>query len=91
MAIRWFTNGGKSYYSLDLSDVTSSSGTPKLKFKIIPSGACSSSNPLGCMGQVGQNQLSHGLTGKVNIKLVMLVGGVMMNVMNQCELQSLRY
>lgn len=39
--------GGKSYYALDLRDIDS----PKLKFHIDPSGTCSNSNPLGCMGQ----------------------------------------
>lgn len=67
--------GGKSYYSLDLSDVTSSSGTPKLKFKIIPSGACSSSNPLGCMGQSWSKPTITWVNWQGKRKLVMLVGG----------------
>lgn len=39
--------GGKSYYALNLQDINK----PKLKFHIDPSGSCSNSNPLGCMGQ----------------------------------------
>lgn len=67
--------GGKSYYSLDLSDVTSSSGTPKLKFKIAPSGSCSSSNPLGCMGQSWSKPTITWVNWQGKRKLVMLVGG----------------
>lgn len=67
--------GGKSYYSLDLSDVTSTSGTPKLKFKITPSGTCSSSNPLGCMGQSWSKPTITWVNWQGKRKLVMLVGG----------------
>lgn len=39
--------GGKSYYALDLRDINN----PKMKFHIDPSGTCSDTNPLGCMGE----------------------------------------
>lgn len=39
--------GGRSYYALDLANLDN----PILKFHINPTGACSSSTPLGCMGQ----------------------------------------
>ena len=39
--------GGKSYYALDLRDINN----PKMKLHIDPSGTCSDTNPLGCMGE----------------------------------------
>ncbi len=75
MVVRWAENGGKSYYSLDLSSVTSSSGTPKLKFKIMPSGVCSPNNPLGCMGQSWSKPTVTWVNWQGKRKLVMLVGG----------------
>ena len=63
--------GGNSYYSLDLQDINS----PKLNFQITPTGSCSNTNPLGCMGQ----SWSKPSLGYVNWggkrKLVMFVGG----------------
>lgn len=67
--------GGKSYYSLDLSNVTSTSGKPKIKFKITPSGSCSASNPLGCMGQSWSKPTITWVNWQGKRKLVMLVGG----------------
>lgn len=67
--------GGKSYYSLDFSNVTSKSGDPKLKFKIMPSGECSSKNPLGCMGQSWSKPTITWVNWQGERKLVMLVGG----------------
>lgn len=67
--------GGKSYYSLDLSGVTSTTGKPKLKFKITPSGACSTTNPLGCMGQSWSKPTITWVNWQGKRKLVMLVGG----------------
>ncbi|WP_333661274.1 PilC/PilY family type IV pilus protein [Acinetobacter sp.] len=67
--------GGKSYYSLDLSDVTSGGGTPKLKFRINPTGTCSSTNGLGCMGQSWSKPTITWVNWQGKRKLVMLVGG----------------
>lgn len=67
--------GGKSYYALDLSDVTSSSGTPKLKFHINPAGTCSTTNALGCMGQSWSKPTVTWVNWQGQRKLVMLVGG----------------
>lgn len=69
--------GGKSYYALDLSDVTSSSGsgTPKLKFHINPAGTCSTTNALGCMGQSWSKPTLTWVNWQGKRKLVMLVGG----------------
>lgn len=69
--------GGKSYYALDLSDVTLSSGTPKpkLKFHINPAGTCSTTNALGCMGQSWSKPTLTWVNWQGKRKLVMLVGG----------------
>lgn len=67
--------GGKSYYSLDLSGVTSTTGKPKLKFKITPSGTCSATNPLSCMGQSWSKPTITWVNWQGKRKLVMLVGG----------------
>lgn len=67
--------GGKSYYSLDLSTVTSTTGKPKLKFKIMPSGVCSTNNPLGCMGQSWSKPTITWVNWQGKRRLVMLVGG----------------
>lgn len=67
--------GGKSYYSLDLSDVTSAGGTPKLKFRINPTGTCSASNGLGCMGQSWSKPSIAWVNWQGKRKLVMFVGG----------------
>jgi len=67
--------GGKSYYSLDLSGVTSTMGKPKLKFKITPSGTCGANNPLGCMGQSWSKPTITWVNWQGKRKLVMLVGG----------------
>ena len=67
--------GGKSYYSLDLSDVTSTSGTPKLKFRINPTGTCGVTNGLGCMGQSWSKPSIAWVNWQGKRKLVMFVGG----------------
>ncbi|MCU4413775.1 pilus assembly protein PilY [Acinetobacter sp. WU_MDCI_Axc73] len=67
--------GGKSYYALDLSDISSSGGTPKLKFHISPSGTCSGNNPLGCMGQSWSKPTIAWVNWQGKRKLVMFVGG----------------
>ncbi|MCJ0829124.1 pilus assembly protein PilY [Acinetobacter sp. NIPH1876] len=67
--------GGKSYYSLDLSNVTSTSGTPKLKFRINPTGICSATNGLGCMGQSWSKPSIAWVNWQGKRKLVMFVGG----------------
>lgn len=70
--------GGKSYYALDLSTVTSdpiTSGKPKIKFKISPSGTCAANNPLGCMGQSWSKPSIGWVNWKGQRKLVMFVGG----------------
>ena len=66
--------GGKSYYALDLSNVTSVSGTPKLKFKIDPIVAPANS-PLSYMGQSWSKPTIAWVNWKGTRKLVMLVGG----------------
>ncbi len=63
--------GGRDYYALDLSDIDD----PKLKFKISPSGACSTTNPLGCMGQSWSKPTITHVNWEGKKKLVMLVGG----------------
>lgn len=67
--------GGKSYYALDLSDVTSTGGTPKLKFRINPTGSCSSTSALGCMGQSWSKPTIAWVNWQGQRKLVMFVGG----------------
>jgi len=70
--------GGKSYYALDLSTVTSdpiTSGKPKIKFKISPSGTCAANSPLGCMGQSWSKPSIGWVNWKGQRKLVMFVGG----------------
>ena len=69
--------GGKSYYALDLTDVSGSDSNPvpKLKFRISPSGTCSSGNPLGCMGQSWSKPTIAWVNWKGSRKLVMFVGG----------------
>lgn len=66
--------GGRSYYALDLSDVTSTSGTPKIKFKIDPQSAAAYS-PLSYMGQSWSKPTLTWVKWKGERKLVMLVGG----------------
>ncbi len=63
--------GGKSYYALDLVDINN----PKLLFQINPQGTCSSSNPLGCMGQSWSKPSIGWVNWKGTRKLVMFVGG----------------
>lgn len=63
--------GGRSYYALDLSDIDK----PQLKFQITPSGACSTENPLGCMGQSWSKPTITHVNWKGKKTLVMLVGG----------------
>lgn len=63
--------GGKSYYALDLADINN----PSLKFKIQPSGACSSANPLGCMGQSWSKPSIGSVNWNGQKRLVMFVGG----------------
>ncbi|WP_146196623.1 PilC/PilY family type IV pilus protein, partial [Acinetobacter stercoris] len=63
--------GGKSYYALDLADIDN----PKLLFKINPQGICSSSNPLGCMGQSWSKPTIAWVNWKGYKKRVMFVGG----------------
>lgn len=71
LAVGGLRMGGRSYYGLDLSNINS----PALKFNINPSGTCSNSNPLGCMGE----SWSKPNLGYVNWggkrTLVMFVGG----------------
>lgn len=66
--------GGSSYYALDLSDVTSAGGTPKLKFRIDPKSALAYS-PLSYMGQSWSKPTLTWVNWKGTRKLVMLVGG----------------
>lgn len=66
--------GGKSYYALDLSDVTSTGGTPKLKFRIDPKNATAYS-PLSYMGQSWSKPTLTWVNWKGTRKLVMIVGG----------------
>lgn len=63
--------GGKSYYALDLRDMKN----PKLKFHIDPSGTCSNSNPLGCMGQSWSKPSIGFVNWKGKRTRVMFVGG----------------
>lgn len=67
--------GGKSYYALDLSNVTATGGTPKLKFHINPTGTCSATNGLGCMGQSWSKPTIGWVNWQGKRKLVMFVGG----------------
>lgn len=67
--------GGKSYYALDLSNVTTTGGTPKLKFHINPTGTCSTTNGLGCMGQSWSKPTIGWVNWQGKRKLVMFVGG----------------
>ncbi len=66
--------GGKSYYALDLSNVTSDGGTPKLKFRIDPKNALAYS-PLSYMGQSWSKPTLTWVNWKGTRKLVMIVGG----------------
>lgn len=66
--------GGRSYYALDLSDVTSSGGTPKIKFRIDPQSAAAYS-PLSYMGQSWSKPTITWVNWKGTRKLVMIVGG----------------
>ena len=66
--------GGQSYYALDFSDVTSTSGTPKIKFRIDPKSAAAFS-PLSYMGQSWSKPTLTWVKWKGERKLVMLVGG----------------
>ena len=70
--------GGSSYYALDLSDVTSSGGTPKLKFKIDP--ANSTNSAIRYMGQSWSKPTLTWVNWQGERKLVMLVGGGYDNV-----------
>lgn len=70
--------GGRGYYSFDLKDISN----PALKFHISPSGACSSTNPLGCMGQSWSKPTIATVmwpdstdSNKLKPRLVMFVGG----------------
>ncbi len=63
--------GGRNYYALDLADIDN----PTLKFTISPGGECSSSNPLGCMGQSWSKPTITWVNWQGEKKLVMLVGG----------------
>lgn len=67
--------GGKSYYALDLSNVTTTGGTPKLKFHINPTGTCSATNGLGCMGQSWSKPTIGWVNWQGSRRLVMFVGG----------------
>lgn len=66
--------GGRSYYALDLSDVTSSGGTPKIKFKIDPS-ALDAPVALTHMGESWSKPLITWVNWQGKRKLVMVVGG----------------
>ncbi len=69
--------GGRSYYSLDLTDVSSTdnASAPKLKFHINPTGEGSSTDPLGYMGQSWSKPTIASVNWKGKRKLVMFVGG----------------
>jgi type IV pilus assembly protein PilY1 len=69
--------GGRSYYSLDLSGVTSTNGdAPKIKFHINPQDhSCSSTDGVGCMGQSWSKPTVTWVNWQGKRKLVMLVGG----------------
>lgn len=71
--------GGESYYALDLSNVTSNGGTPKLKFRIDPKSARAYS-PLSYMGQSWSKPTLTWVNWKGERKLVMIVGGGYDNV-----------
>lgn len=63
--------GGNSYYSLDLRSIDN----PKLNFYITPTGTCSSTNPLGCMGQSWSKPALGYVNWNGKRTLVMFVGG----------------
>lgn len=64
--------GGKGYYALNLANI----GDPKLQFQINPNqNTCSTSNPLGCMGQSWSKPTITWVNWKGSKKLVMFVGG----------------
>lgn len=63
--------GGRSYYGLDLSDMDD----PKLQFHINPTGTCSNTNPLGCMGQSWSKPTFAHVSWGGKRTLVMFVGG----------------
>jgi len=67
--------GGKSYYALDLTDISSTDNNtvPKLKFRINPS--ATSSGPLSYMGQSWSKPNITWVNWKGKRKLVMFVGG----------------
>lgn len=67
--------GGKSYYALDLTDVSSTdnSSVPKIKFRIDPASA--TSGPLSYMGQSWSKPTIATVNWKGSRKLVMFVGG----------------
>lgn len=66
--------GGRSYYALDLSDVTSTSGTPKIKFKIDPA-AVDAPAALTHMGESWSKPTITWVNWQGKRKLVMVVGG----------------
>ncbi|WP_151810523.1 pilus assembly protein [Acinetobacter bereziniae] len=66
--------GGRSYYALDLSDVTSTSGKPKIKFRISPDDAAAYS-PISYMGQSWSKPTLAWINWQGSRKLVMIVGG----------------
>ena len=66
--------GGRSYYALDLSDVTSSGGIPKIKFKIDPE-AVGAPTALTHMGESWSKPLITWVNWQGKRKLVMVVGG----------------
>lgn len=63
--------GGRSYYSLDLSNMN----TPALKFHINPTGEGSATNPLGYMGESWSKPKIAWVNWNGARKLVMFVGG----------------
>lgn len=63
--------GGRSYYSLDLGDMSD----PKLQFHVNPTGTGSSTNPLGYMGQSWSKPKIAWVNWNGTRKLVMFVGG----------------
>lgn len=77
--------GGASYYGLDLKNIES--GAPKLLFKTlppttpvnpitgIPTGSCSNTDPLNCMGQSWSKPTIGWIKWKGIPQLVMIVGG----------------
>ena len=66
--------GGRSYYALDLSDVTATSGKPKIKFRISPDDATAYS-PMSYMGQSWSKPTLAWINWQGSRKLVMIVGG----------------